>query len=426
MTRGRLEAAIAHLQHDRLDDAEHVLRAVLADDPAQPDALHLFGLWHHARGELDEAEAAIRDSIERWPEHDALITIPWNNLGNVLVERNRPDDALDAYRRATDVAPEAPAPWANRANLLRRLGRLDDAVSAARTALELRPDDPDAWFCLARVLIERGEVADGLEANARGIALAPAGSVGRDQVVRSLVLLGRHDQAAELYRDWLAEQPDNPVARHQLAAVGGAPVPRRAADDYVAAVFDGFAESFDAKLASLGYRAPGLVVESLRPGDLGDVADLGCGTGLVGDRLRGRARHLTGVDLSVGMLERAQRRGVYDRLFRVELVEFLRHEAGAFDTIVSADTLCYFGDLDGFVAVAHEALRPGGAVVFTVEALPIDDERDWVLTPSGRYAHSRGYVERALAAFDDVTARRVVLRQEGGRPVDGLVVRAGR
>jgi predicted TPR repeat methyltransferase len=58
-------------------------------------------------------------------------------------------------------------------------------------------------------------------------------------------------------------------------------------------VFDEFAASFDAKLVKLQYRAPELVVEALNErlgsdSDWGAVADLGCGTGLVGTLLRPR------------------------------------------------------------------------------------------------------------------------------------------
>ena len=44
------------------------------------------------------------------------------------------------------------------------------------------------------------------------------------------------------------------------------------------------------------------------------ILDLGCGTGLSGLMLRRRARHLTGVDLSPEMVEKARARGIYDRL----------------------------------------------------------------------------------------------------------------
>jgi predicted TPR repeat methyltransferase len=425
VSRRRLESAIALVRDGSLDSAEVLLGAVLADTPDQPDALHLLGLVRHERGDAEQAEALLRRAIANWPAGDPQVAIAWNNLGNVLVECGRIESALAAYRASASAAPTAPAAWGNLANLLRRLGRLDQAEPAARSATEHAPEDPEAWFTLARVLIEQGQVAAGLEANARGIALAPSTTLGRDQVLRALVLLGRHADAAVLCREWLATHPDDPVARHQLAAIDAGEPPARAGDEYVTAVFDEFASTFDAKLTALGYRAPQLVADVLDATGLGDVVDLGCGTGLVGELLAERARRLVGVDLSVAMLREARRRGVYNELFRVELVEFLRHERGSFDTIVSADTLCYFGDLGEFAAAASAALRPGGRLVFTVEALRDPAGRGWELTPTGRYAHDRAYIERVLAAFGRVVVRPDHLRNETGRPVDGFVVSAG-
>ena len=73
------------------------------------------------------------------------------------------------------------------------------------------------------------------------------------------------DKAAAVFRGWLAEEPGNPMALHYLAACeGGQAIPGRASDAYVESTFDSFAASFDEKLASLDYRAPGLVAEAVR------------------------------------------------------------------------------------------------------------------------------------------------------------------
>ena len=67
----------------------------------------------------------------------------------------------------------------------------------------------------------------------------------------------------------------------------GATCPARASDAFVEKVFDGFAASFDSKLAKLSYRAPALVGAMLADSGLPaakelDVLDAGCGTGLCG------------------------------------------------------------------------------------------------------------------------------------------------
>jgi predicted TPR repeat methyltransferase len=214
-----------------------------------------------------------------------------------------------------------------------------------------------------------------------------------------------------------------------IAACSGRDVPARASDGFIEQTFDSFAGSFDSKLAKLQYRAPALVAEMLADscGEASkslDVLDAGCGTGLCGPLVAPYARHLVGVDLSARMLAQADARKVYDELFKVELTLYLRDNPGEFDAIVSADTLVYFGPLQDVVAAAAAALRPGGRLVFTVEAL-IDSGSDagYAIGHHGRYSHSRQYVERVLA---EANLRSEIvpadLRLEAGDPVAGLVV----
>ena len=84
----------------------------------------------------------------------------------------------------------------------------------------------------------------------------------------------------------------------------------------------------------------------LEPSKSLDVLDAGCGTGLCGPLVAPYARRLTGVDLSAGMLAQAKEKNVYDALMKGELTEYLRDSREAFDLIVSADTLVYFGGLE--------------------------------------------------------------------------------
>ena len=217
-----------------------------------------------------------------------------------------------------------------------------------------------------------------------------------------------------------------------MAACTGAAAPERASDNFVRDIFDAFAGSFDRVLDQLGYRAPALIGEFLdRVVPATDVAlviaDAGCGTGLCADFLRRRATRLVGVDLSAGMLARARARKAYDELIESELAAWLAGRSQEFDLIVSADTLCYFGALEQALAGAAHALRPGGRIVFTVERAA-DDVTDYHLDPTGRYSHAENYVRQVLAAsgLDSIAVEHVVLRNERGKEVQGLLASARR
>ena len=147
------------------------------------------------------------------------------------------DEAAAAYEASVRHAgndESAADALNNLATLQRRHGRWPESEHAARRAVTLRPGFGDAWYNLSLALMGLNRIREGLVANSRAIALWPRQTQGRSQVIRALTLLSELEQAAQLYREWLAEEPDNPVVLHMLAATAGG-APPRASDAYVLA-----------------------------------------------------------------------------------------------------------------------------------------------------------------------------------------------
>ena len=422
-----LAQAVTLMKAKQLDAADELLARILESAPGDPDALHYQGLLRHAQGRADESIALIGRSLTLQPAQSGA----WNNLGNLLIEAGRIDDAMRAYENSVSFASgdEAADALSNIATLERGKGHWQAAERVSRRAIELRPAFSEAWYNLSIALMEQGRIHESVIANSRAVVLQPRNMSARGRVIRALELLGEREQALGMYREWLAEAPGNPVVSHLLAACEGH-TPARASDGYVETVFDSYAGSFDASLEKLHYRAPELVARAVRdmfgpPAARIAVVDAGCGTGLCAPLLRPWASHLAGCDLSVGMLQRADQRGGYDVLHKAELTHYLHTQPGRFDLVASADTLCYFGDLHEVLAAAARALRPAGGVVFTVEAMPGGPD-DFRLEGSGRYRHAAAHVEACLAAagFDAVRIESIVPRREAGQDVQGWLASA--
>ena len=421
------QAVAAHRSGDRAL-AERLYRQVLDATPGNPDALHFLGVLAHQRGCSDEAVDLIGRALALVPGHAGA----HNNLGNVHKESGRLAEAEACYRRALDCSPGNPDALTNLAVVLEAQGQLIDAFKVYGILLTLAPEHAVGYYLFGIFLRNnaRGEahIEQAVACLHSAWRLDPANTRTLEQLGVTLYMTGRCEEAAAVYRNWLAREPDNPIPEHMLAACGGAPPPARAGDEYVRRVFDGFAASFDEQLLSnLDYRAPQLVATALAPvfaeAPCLDILDAGCGTGLCAPLLRSRARRLTGVDLSGGMVDKARERGGYDELVVAELTGYLCDHPGAFDVVVSADTLVYFGDLHEVCAAAARALRPGGAFVFTVEALA-DDPDSVELGPSGRYRHGAAHVRRALesAGLSDPSITEGTLRREFGEAVRGWIV----
>jgi predicted TPR repeat methyltransferase len=421
-----LEIAIQLHQDGRLEEANVVYGQILLYDPANARALHFSGVLAHQLGRNSEAVELIRKSLSQVPD-----VADWHsNLGIVLQESGHLDEAIEAYQRAIALDPEHANAYSNLGVLLRAKGRPDEAEQAYRTAIRLQPDHIDAYTNLGILLYSVKRRQEAVSCFCKVITLRPKHPEARRLLALAHCTLGEVDKAIRIYEDWLAENPDDPVARHMWSACTGRDTPERASDGYVQISFDSFAASFESKLAQLSYRAPALIGAMLE--DTGvpasrnlDILDMGCGTGLCGPLIRPFARRLTGVDLSPGMLAQAKGKDLYDELLHFELTEYLRRHADSFDVIVSADTLVYFGALENVIAAAAGALRPGGFVIFTLEHGIGDSAPDYHLQTNGRYTHARPYVEQLLER-NGLTPEigEGELRMESGVPVAGLLVRA--
>ena len=376
----------------RLGEAEAGYRRILRKRPQDADALNFLGMLYVQKGDASQGTQFLQRSVENLPTNPHA----WLNLGNAHMVAGNLTSAKEAFGKATELAPTMPEAWFNLGVCSRRLKHAEEALECFRKAVEYGPGHAAAYEAMGSILYRAGQFAE----------------------------------AADVYRQWLQHEPESAFARHMLAATSGENVPVRADDDYLTDLFDKFASSFDENLHELGYRAPQLLADALAkrigfPTDAEanrDILDAGCGTGLCAPLLRPMARTLVGVDISAGMTEKARERGGYDELVVAELSSFMRERPAAFDVVISADTLVYFGSLREPLAAARLCLRDGGLLAFTVERL--ESEELYRILPHGRYGHSEGYVRAALAeaGFRDMSLDQVVLRRERGEDVVGLLV----
>ncbi len=107
--------------------------------------------------------------------------------------------------------------------------------------------------------------------------------------------------------------------------------------------YDEWSKNYDKDLTEdFGWTAPKTAADFLarhvRPDSL--VLDAGAGTGLVGMELATHGfQNLTGMDMSRGMLEQADRKGVYAQLDQMTLGEPLDYDSAVFDAVISVGVM---------------------------------------------------------------------------------------
>jgi predicted TPR repeat methyltransferase len=452
----QLRAATQLVHAGRFAQAEAAARQVLAGQPRNAQALYVLALsalfqQRHADALPFIGQAAALDG--------GNAQYPFVR-GLCLMGAGRAQEAVDAYRAALDLRPDFFEAWANLGNVLESLGRHPEAEQCYARALLLRPADALVLNGYGMCLRARGDLEQAAEAFRRAVAASPAHPVLRNNLGNTLAKLRRPDAAIDQLleavrlrptymealinlgevcfrsgRDAealaaieraLALEPDNGGLRHLRDSIAGIQT-ARAPDEYIRHEFDRLAATFDKHLVEdLEYRTPQRMVEFLGPWLAGRegtlrIVDLGCGTGLSGGALKPWAARLTGVDLSPGMLERARERGLYDRLAEGEVAAYLdAGPEGEFDLAAAMDVFVYLGDLDPVFRAVRRALAPGGLFAFSVERL--DGQGQFHLQRSGRYAHSRAYLQ-ALGRAHGLVEWRIEdteIRKEVGEPVAGL------
>lgn len=282
----------------------------------------------------------------------------------------------------------------------------------------------------AEMLFESGDRAAAAGLMADVLTLVPGWAAGWYRLGEMREAAGEIASAIEAWTEALRLEPDDRFgASLKLEIAGAAHRIDTPPSAYVEALFDQYAERFDKALVErLEYRVPELIADALEAtgsNAFAYVVDLGCGTGLMGERLRQRASFIDGCDLSAGMLRKAEAKRVYDRLSQQDLQTFDPVGLRA-DLVVAADVFLYLGALDHIFEVAARICTDGGLFAFSVELH--DGPAPMVLLPSRRYAHSQAYLRDLLArcGFETASLERHVIRSDRGEPVEGLIVVARR
>ena len=420
LVRKTFDEAVTHHLAGRLEDAVASYKNGLAFHPNNAGAHSNLAIALKELGRLEEAEASCLRSLEIAPDFAGS----YNNLGTILHDLGRLDEAAACYLRALKIEPSDAKANNTLGNIFRDLGSIAEAEECYRRALTIQPHYADAHYNLGVSLLQQGRADEAMLQFERVLVLDPNHAEAHVNLFQELYKI--HCVAPERARmialSLIETFPNDDVLRRGVGGIVDIIYSIEAERIYTTSLFDKFANDFDAVLNGLGYCAPEQLARaagiSAQPSADLDILDAGCGTGLCGAHLKPRARRLVGVDLSANMLAKAQLTGVYDDLIQDDIVSFLEGSAARFDLIFAADVLIYMGDVAPLARAAFMALRPGSICAVSAECLSDEDGASFILSPSGRYRHTAGYLQETftMAGFTLAPLQTTSTRQEHGTP----------
>lgn len=353
--RAFMETAIALSREGRHAEALTAAEAAVELAPGERPPLQAAIQIANAAGHAQVALAYLQRAHATWPEDRAFDV----QLGTILTNLHRYDDADAHWRRLLARYPDDAVAQINFATTLLGMGRRDDARAVLVRVHAENPDNETVTFLLASA---RGQTTP----------------TQPDSYVQGLF-------------DGYASHFDT-----HLVGTLKYGVPRR--------------------IAEIIHARDGMTLRK-------DILDLGCGTGLVGVYLGANSGTMIGVDLSPKMLDKARQHKIYTDLRQANLVDTLRESTpNSFDYVIAADVFIYVGDLHEVIPACQRVLRPGGMLIFSCEGAE-DAEGDLILRRSQRYAHSQKSVQAlcAQAGFANCTYETIDVRMENNVPIPGFL-----
>lgn len=382
--RNQLEEAIKHLQESLKIDKN--------DITALQDLGAIFG----GKKEFKEAISLLQKALDLNPNHIETIS----NLGSIFLEQNDLESSLQYHLKLLNLAPGFDV-YYNIGIIYMYKDRCKEAIPYFIEALKIKPNDFAALSNLGTTYLKMDD----------------------------------SEKAIEKYTLAIKSKPDDKEISYLLDALTHSentmPNIKEAPKEYLQHLFDQYASYFDTHLTKfLEYRVPYLLYEAVvstyqkndenkESGKL-TVVDLGCGTGLGGEKFRKLAKDLIGIDISEKMLAAAKQKNIYDKLILEDISIALEGYNNNVDLIISADTLVYTGDLDYIFKKCSNALKQGGYFAFTLEDT---NTYPYTLQKSARFSHSLRYIEELLSEYHFTLeySSKVVLRKQKNVELEGTL-----
>jgi len=198
-----------------IDEAESLIRDVLAAEPNDAAAHRVMGLVHQWRGEWSESEAELERALELAPSDSQAMV----QLSDVQAVQGRFENSLQLLGRAVRFDPFGSSVLMKFGNAQQRVGLFDDARESFERSIRANPANPNNTWMLGKLQVaDLGELAGGLQSFLQSAETDP-----RDYEIAAYVGLTYLSlDMADAATPWLeraAELGPDSVTTHALEAV---------------------------------------------------------------------------------------------------------------------------------------------------------------------------------------------------------------
>ncbi|MCB1189015.1 MAG: tetratricopeptide repeat protein [Leptospiraceae bacterium] len=191
-----------------------------------------LGTIYFNRNDMDAAEHHFREALVTKP-NDARYLY---NLGVVLLNKKKNEDALAAFSKALEAGSNDPQIYRYIAQSFEDLRMPSNAITSLKKALSIRPDDIESLFQLADLYYREGNLSDSEEIY-RNIVLSTPGDSNTESALINLGIImnkmERHSEAITSFEKVIHLNPKNDSAYYNLGiAYKNAEQPTKAIENW--------------------------------------------------------------------------------------------------------------------------------------------------------------------------------------------------
>lgn len=194
----------------KLNEAYPLYREVLDQEPNNPDALHMTGVFASDTGNHESGAELILQALRINSDNPDY----QNSLGNCLFALGMFEEAAAWYQQATALNPHSAQTWNNLGNALRKLDLLEDAEQAYKNAIDINPFYDDPYNNIGVLLKDSGRQEEALHYFQKALAINPAFGEAKSNLGSLLQETGKFDQAAAAISEAASDAPHSAEARN--------------------------------------------------------------------------------------------------------------------------------------------------------------------------------------------------------------------
>lgn len=202
---------LAEARDDR-PAAETAYQAALALDPRHGEALPQLAKLLLEREAHEQAVPLLEQMVARDAGNIPAVTM----LGITLAKSGQYEKAVPVLQKAVALDPDATPAMVELITSLDRVNRFGEARDLCLRLIAAHPDNSAGYANLAGFEVRLGNIEAGIQAAEKAYALEPEAPLSIGTLANIRWMQQRVDEAEVLFRRYIAQQPDDPVAHNNL------------------------------------------------------------------------------------------------------------------------------------------------------------------------------------------------------------------